>query len=71
MVRLAKRTWRAVRRLDRDEQGADMVEYILLVAVIALPLLAVVIHYRGKILELLSSMFSDVESNANVDPNSY
>ena len=34
-----------LRALHRDEQGADMVEYILIVAAVALPLLAVIIWF--------------------------
>ena len=42
MLRGVKRRLSA---LYRDEQGADMVEYILIVAAIALPLLAVIIWF--------------------------
>jgi len=34
-----------VRALHNDEQGADMVEYILIVAAIALPVLGIVIWF--------------------------
>jgi len=64
----ARRALGLLRALDRDERGADMVEYILLVAVIALPLLAVIIYYRDKIRDLLASMFGDVESSAPLNP---
>ncbi len=41
--------WKAIcdklRTLHSDEQGADMVEYILIVAAIALPVLAIVIWF--------------------------
>ena len=71
MTGLFREAWQQVKRLDRDEGGADMVEYILLVAVIALPLLAVIIIYRNKIGDLLSDMFSDVEENATMDIDDY
>ncbi|MHC4986139.1 MAG: Flp family type IVb pilin [Planctomycetota bacterium] len=35
--------------LHRDEQGADMVEYILIVAAIALPLLGVIVFFWDDI----------------------
>jgi len=65
---LLKRSLSRLRQLHRDQQGADMVEYILLVAVVALPLLAVIIYYRDKIRDLLADMFGDVESEARMDP---
>ena len=36
---------RKIRALHRDEQGADMVEYILVIAAISLPVLAIVIWF--------------------------
>jgi Flp pilus assembly pilin Flp len=36
---------RKVEALHTDEQGADMVEYVLIVAAVALPLLAVIIWF--------------------------
>ena len=69
MMKLARRAWKRIRQFDGDEGGADMVEYILLVAVIALPLLAVIIYYRDKIRDLLAEMFGDVENSAELDPN--
>jgi Flp pilus assembly pilin Flp len=69
MANLAKTAWKRIRQLDRDERGADMVEYILLVAVIALPLLAVIIYYRDKIRDILADMFGDIESSTELDPN--
>ncbi len=34
-----------LKALHNDEQGADMVEYVLIVAAVALPLLAVIIWF--------------------------
>lgn len=42
---MLKRIGRKLRALHRDEQGADMVEYILIVAAVALPLLGVMIWF--------------------------
>jgi len=69
MIReMARRTWDGIKAMDRDDRGADMVEYILLVAVIALPLLAVIIFYRDKIRDMLADMFGQVENDANMAP---
>ena len=35
-------------RLHRDEQGAEKVEYLLILAAVALPLLGIIIIYRDK-----------------------
>jgi len=52
------------RSLYKDEQGANMVEYILIIAAIALPLLAVVLWYRNEISEWAREKWDDVR---NVD----
>ncbi|MCE5326909.1 MAG: hypothetical protein LLG01_10905 [Planctomycetaceae bacterium] len=36
---------KALKKLHKDEGGADMVEYVLIFAAVALPLLAVVIFF--------------------------
>jgi pilus assembly protein Flp/PilA len=36
-------------RFGRDEQGANLVEYILLVALIALAVIAAVVFLRGQV----------------------
>ena len=36
---------KTLKALHSDEQGADMVEYVLIVAAVALPLLAVIIWF--------------------------
>ncbi len=56
---------RHLKRLHRDEQGADMVEYILIIAAIALPLLAVAIVFRdelwGYVKEFWDNITGDIE----------
>lgn len=46
---------------NRDEQGAGMVEYILIVAAIALPLLALLIIFRDDLKEWFEGEFEDVK----------
>jgi Flp pilus assembly pilin Flp len=48
----------------RDEQGADMVEYILIIAAIVLPILAIVIFFRNEIKEWMYDLFGRVQSDA-------
>ena len=51
------RTWLQA-RFSKDEAGASMVEYILLVALIALAVIAAVVFLRGQV----SSKFNDAGS---------
>lgn len=44
-MKALKNLRRSLASLHRDEQGADMVEYVLIMAAIALPLLAVIIWF--------------------------
>ena len=61
------RTWlqAKVERDDKDEHGASMVEYILLVALIALAVIAAVVFLRGQ----LQNSFSDAGSKLSNAPN--
>jgi Flp pilus assembly pilin Flp len=67
------KTWKQLRSrlaaLHRDEQGADMVEYILIVAAIALPLLAVVVWFRKDIWEFVKGSWSTVKSDSGINTN--
>ncbi len=51
MMNLWKRTGGLLRRVYRDEQGANMVEYILIIAAVALPVLAILLIYRNDLME--------------------
>lgn len=59
---------RHLKRLHRDEQGADMVEYILIIAAIALPLLAVLIVFRDELWGWVNEFFDNITGNIEV-PN--
>jgi Flp pilus assembly pilin Flp len=51
MKSLWKSAGRLLRRVYRDEQGANMVEYILIIAAVALPILAILLLYRNDLME--------------------
>ncbi len=53
---------RILKRLHNDEQGADLIEYILIVAAVALPLLGVIIWYRKDIAEWIQGSYEEVKS---------
>ena len=52
-------------RLTKDEQGASLVEYILLVALIALAVIAAVVFMRNQI----SDKFDYAGSKISATPN--
>ena len=52
-------------KLANDEQGANLVEYILLIALIALAVIAAVIVLRGQV----SSKFSEAGSRLSTNGN--
>jgi len=56
--------------LHRDEQGADMIEYILVVAAIALPLLAVVIWFYEDISKWADVLWDKAKAGEGTDPDS-
>lgn len=54
-----KRLIKAIKALHEDEQGANMVEYILVIAAIGLPLLGLVLSYRHAIEEWISNSWTN------------
>jgi Flp pilus assembly pilin Flp len=55
--------------LHRDEKGADMVEYILIVAAVALPLVAVMIWFWKDISAWAGDLWEEVRSgDAETEP---
>ncbi len=61
---LVSRVKSRLRALHRDDQGAEMVEYMLIVAAIALPLLAVMIWFRNEIKEWVEEQWEEVKGQA-------
>jgi len=55
--------------LHRDERGADMIEYILVVAAIALPLLAVVIWFWKDFSNWAKQLWTDAKGRETLDPD--
>ena len=61
-----KKLARTLKALHRDEGGADMVEYILIVAAIALPLLAIAIIFRDELWEVVSGFWEDNQGDVDM-----
>ena len=60
-----------LRTLHRDEQGADMVEYILIVAAIALPLLGIVIWFWKDISTWAYDLWMRAKGQEGSDPSEF
>lgn len=59
-------------RLHRDERGAEGLEKILIIGAIVLPLLGLLLVFRGKITELLTDSWGEVSEDAqNYDQPSF
>ncbi|MFA7235286.1 MAG: hypothetical protein WC058_00355 [Phycisphaeraceae bacterium] len=60
-----------LKQAHHDEQGAEAIEKIMILAAIALPLLALLIYFRNDLTSWLSSKAEEVTNDANsYDPNS-
>jgi Flp pilus assembly pilin Flp len=58
------KTWLQT-RLARDEQGANLVEYILLIALIALAVIGAVMFMRGQVIEKFNYAGSKISNTPN------
>jgi len=58
------RTWLQA-KFTKDERGANLVEYILLVALIALAVIAAVVFLRGEVSDKFNETGSKLSSNGN------
>ena len=56
---------KTAKALHRDEQGADMVEYILIVAAIALPLLGVMVFFWDDIKEWVQGTTEEIKDDVD------
>ena len=54
----------AIRSFHEDERGAEGLEKLLIIAAIVLPLLALLIVFRGQITEWVTGKWTEVEGDA-------
>ena len=60
---------KGLRSLHKDEQGADMIEYILIVAAIALPLLGVIIWFWKDISAWVKESYDEAKTGEGTNPD--
>ncbi|MCD6365093.1 MAG: Flp family type IVb pilin [Planctomycetes bacterium] len=57
---MKKRILKRLRLLHEDEQGADMIEYVLIVAAVALPILALIIYFKDDLITWVTDQWSNI-----------
>ena len=60
-----KSVWKVVKRLYRDERGAEGLEKLLILAAVVLPLLALLIWFRNEIRDWAQDMWNRVRGKAD------
>lgn len=65
MKAMLRQFGRAMTRLHRDDGGADMVEYILIIAAVALPLLAVMIWFWKDLSRWVGEAYEDIKGGSD------
>ena len=59
----AKRLAAVTKRLHRDEQGAEGLEKLLIIAAIVLPMLGLLIFFRGAINDWVNNQWGEVSGD--------
>jgi Flp pilus assembly pilin Flp len=56
-------------RMHRDEKGADLVEYVLIIAAVALPVLGIIIWFKEEIGTWIGTEYDEVkDGDGGTDP---
>ncbi len=70
MKNMLRNVARLARALHRDEGGAEMLEYILIIAVVALPLVGLLIWFRDQIAEWIDTRWGEISGDdADIIPD--
>ncbi|MFP4105982.1 MAG: Flp family type IVb pilin [Phycisphaerae bacterium] len=71
MVAIVEKTKKTLKSLHEDEQGADMIEYILILAAIALPFLALVLWFGKDITVWAKDLWTGAKAHEQTDPDQF
>lgn len=62
---MVKELRNVIRRLHQDEGGAEGLEKLLIIAAIVLPLLGLLIYFRGEITEWVTERWESMRGDAD------
>jgi len=60
-----------LKRLHRDERGAEGLEKLLIIAAVVLPLLGLLIIFRNEIREWVTQIWKDAKGEAEKDQDKF
>jgi Flp pilus assembly pilin Flp len=63
--------WRSLKRLHADEQGAEGLEKLLIIAAVVLPLLGLLIWMRKEIKVWVADMWDKMKGKSSADEADY
>lgn len=66
MIKMCKSIGRRLAAWNRDETGATMVEYWLIVAFVAVPALAALLIFRDELWNMFASLWEDVQTQQDI-----
>lgn len=58
-----------LKALHCDEQGANMIEYVLIFAAIALPLILVIVWFKDAIVKWATGLWDTTAAGGSTDPH--
>jgi Flp pilus assembly pilin Flp len=56
-------------RMHRDEKGADLVEYVLIIAAVALPVLGIIIWFKDDLKLWIEESYAEVKGDEDIIPD--
>jgi len=68
---MMQRMWNQVKRLHRDERGAEGLEKLLIVAAIVLPLLGLLIIFRNEIKDWVVEIWKQAKGDASANQGDF
>jgi len=68
---MIRRVWESLKRLERDETGAQGLEILLIVAAVVLPLLGLLIIFRNEIRDWVVGIWEKARGEAESNEDDF